>query len=266
MKKEYEFLEKLKDLKEKAETQNHRLSKDEVNAFFAEESLAEEQMLLVYDYLLAQKITVTGYIKSSEMQETKDRTEKGEYSAEEELYLKEYKKDLGALREEKQTERRELLEAVAKGEAQDKSRLIELYLPEVLQIALEMRCEEVFLGDLVQEGNVALMMALEMLGEIGTADDVEAAADELLKREIRQGIGLLIEEQTELKRRDKKMEHRVNELDETLHDLAEEKGRAVTIDELAEYMKLSEEAILDIMKLAGEDLYEKYKSGETEQE
>lgn len=77
--------------------------------------------------------------------------------------------------------------------------------------------------------------------------------------EIRQGMAQMIEEQQEQKRCDRKMEQQVNHLDDTLHQLADEKGRAVTIDELAKYMKMSEEEILDIMKLAGEDLYEKYK-------
>lgn len=75
----------------------------------------------------------------------------------------------------------------------------------------------------------------------------------------RQGMAQMIEEQQEQKRCDRKMEQQVNHLDDTLHQLADEKGRAVTIDELAKYMKMSEEEILDIMKLAGEDLYEKYK-------
>ncbi len=396
MNKEQEFLEKLSLLKEKALGQESRISQEEVREFFAQDCLAEEQMLLVYDYLLSQRITVTGYMKSGEVMSQNQagggsvytpeeeaylkeyetdlaalRQEKsGEreqllkltaegaqnqagggsvYTPEEEAYLKEYETDLAALRQEKSGEREQLLKLTAEGDVDAKSRLTEIYLPVVLEIAeyetdlaalrqeksgereqllkltaegdvdaksrlteiylpvvleiaKQLWCQDVFLGDLVQEGNVSLMLALDFLKAEGTLEGqaeeidlclrreirlvqegnvslmlaldflkaegtLEGQAEEIdlcLRREIRQGIQVLIEEQTEMKRCDKKMEEQVNDLDVALHRLADEKGRAVTIDELAEYMKISEEAILDIMKLAGEDLYEKYKDGESE--
>lgn len=265
MNKEQEFLEKLNLLKEQGMLQGNRISQEEVKEFFEEDTLSEEQMLLVYDYLLAQRITVTGYMKSGDVFSGNETAEVKNVTEEEEDYLKEYKADLAALRTEKPGERQELFAAFVQGDTDAKSRLTELYLPIVLEIALEMRCQEMFLGDLVQEGNVSLMLALELLKAESDILNSEEAADAKLREEIRQGIQILIEEQTELKRRDKKMEQQVNDLDEALHHLAEEKERAVTIDELAEYMEISEEAILDIMKLAGEDLYDKYKDSDKEE-
>lgn len=261
MNKEQEFLEKLGFLKEKAISQGSRISQEEVKEYFCDETLSEEQILLVYDYLLSQRITVTGYMKSSEIAGNGGEAESGGLNVEEEEFLKEYQKDLSALKEEKPGERRQLLLAAASGDETAKKRLTEIYLPTVLEIAMQMRCQEVFLGDLVQEGNVSLMLALDLLKAEGMTEETEAENDQRLRKEIRQGIQILIEEQAELKRCDKRMEQKVNDLDTALHHLAEEKGRAVTIEELAEYMEISEEAILDIMKLAGEDLYEKYKDG-----
>ena len=62
-----------------------------------------------------------------------------------------------------------------------------------------------------------MILALDMLPE----DD----ADAFIQQEIRQGILAMMEEHKELKRRDKKMENQVNNLDETLHKMADEKGR-----------------------------------------
>lgn len=259
MNKEQEFLKKLGLLKEKAAGQGNRISQEEVKDFFCDKILSEEQILLVYDYLLSQRITVTGYIKSSEIAESGGNAGTGGLSAEEEGYLKEYRKDLAALRAERPGEREQLLSAAASGDVKAKDRLAEVYLTIVLEIAMQMRCQEVFLGDLVQEGNVSLMLALDLLKAGGMPGETEAELDLYLRKEIRQGIQMLIEEQAELKRCDKRMEQQVNDLDAALHCLAEEKGRAVTIEELAEYMEIPEEAILDIMKLAGEDLYDKYK-------
>lgn len=259
MNNEKEFLEKLKELLDIAAISGNRITTEEVRDFFGENELSEEQMLLVYDYLLGQKITVVGYMKEQSLTETKEEAIKKEadtgYTQEEQEYLEEYRKELALIQSEEEGEKNRLFEEAVKGDALAKSRLTELYLPMVLGIAEQMHCKEVFLGDLVQEGNVSLLLALDFLD---SAED----ADLFLTGEVRQGMEQLIEEQREQKRCDRRMEQQVNHLDDTLHQLADEKGRAVTIDELAKYMKISEEEILDIMKLAGEDLYEKYKSEE----
>lgn len=259
MKKEQEFLEKLGLLKEKAVEQRGRISQTDVKHFFENDELSEEQILLVYDYLLSQRIAVTGYIKGGDV--TGKSENFGAVNEEEAEYLKGYQEDLAAIRAEKPGERAQLFAMAAAGSEEAKSRLTEIYLSVVLEIAMQMRCQQVFLGDLVQEGNLALILTLDLLKAEGVQEEGEAELDLRIRREIRQGIQVLIEEQTELKRCDKRMEQQVNDLDAALHRLADEKGRAVTIEELAEYMEIAQEEIMDIMKLAGEDLYDKYKGG-----
>ena len=58
---EKEFLQKLKELLDIAAVSGNRITTEEVGAFFGDSELSEEQMLLVYDYLLTQKISVVGY-------------------------------------------------------------------------------------------------------------------------------------------------------------------------------------------------------------
>lgn len=264
MSDQLQFQRKLAELLKTAQSQNMRVTKDEIHRYFAEDGLNEEQMLLVYDYLLSQKIIVAGYMKN---------IEPAGYSEEERKYLQDYESDLKAVKEETPGERQILFAAAAQGDASAKSRLIELYLPVVVETAKQMRREEFYIGDLVQEGNVSLLLAMDMLAEMReepgrTPDlrDVPAGvdafskeADCFVREEIRQGILAMLEEQEELKRRDHKMEQQVNDLDDALHRMADERGRAVTLDELAEYVQMSTDEILDIMKLAGEDLYDKFK-------
>ena len=130
-----------------------------------------------------------------------------------------------------------------------KGRLTELYLQDVVEIAKELHHPEIFLGDLVQEGNVGLILGIDLI-------DCAEKAHEMIVQEIRQSIQMLIEEQTELKSRDKKMVEKVNLLDESIQTLTEELGRKVTIEELAVYMGMSEEEVEDILRLAGEDAEE----------
>ena len=127
-----------------------------------------------------------------------------------------------------------------------KARLIELYMPRVIEIAKELYSPEVFLGDLIQEGNLGLVLGVDVL------EDVESA-HRIIIGQIQQSMQFLLEEQAELTSRDKKMIEKVENLDKSIQTLTEELGRKVTIDELAVYMGLEVEEIEDILKLAGED-------------
>ena len=169
-----QFRKKLEELLEQADVQDKRLTNEQIKEFFAEDGLTEEQMLLVYDFLMSQKIVVSGYYK----QQTTEQIDESKFSDEEKQYLAEYTEDLKAMKQEQEGERAELLKKAVAQDALAKSRLIELYLPQVVEIAKELHEEGIYLGDCVQEGNVSLILALDMLPE----DD----ADAFIQQEIRQ--------------------------------------------------------------------------------
>ena len=82
--------------------------------------------------------------------------------------------------------------------------------------------------------------------------DVENAHDMIISQ-IRQSIQLLLEEQKELKGRDKKMIEKVQMLDEAITGLTEELGRKISIEELAIHLGMEIEEIEDILKLTGDE-------------
>ena len=236
-----EFLKKLNGLVAVAKGQDDQITIEEVKSYFADTGLNEEQLELVFDYLLAQKVVVKGYIKMTEAAE-----EKITYTEEEEAYLKEYQNDLKAFKEEKQGERDMLFQKLLAGDGAVRNRLTEIYLQEVVEIAKAMHHPEIFLGDLIQEGNVGLILGLDMLTDVATAH-------ETIVNQVKQCIQMLIEEHAEVKSRDNKMIEKVTMLDESIKALTEELGRKVTIDELAVYMGMTEEEIDDILRLMGEE-------------
>lgn len=217
MKSKAAFQEKLSGILEIAKAQQNVVSTEEVEQYFEDDSLSKAQIDLVYDYLLSQKVAVTGYEKQGGT--VKEETT---FTAEEEAYLADYLKDLELIEKEVGVEQGRLYRAV-------------------VEIAKELYSPQVFLGDMIQEGNVYLMAAM---GE----------AEEEAFRRIRQGMQMLIEEQTDARQRDNKMVEKVNRLDEAITKLTEDLGRKVTLEELAIYMEMTEEDVIDIMKLAGEDL------------
>ena len=88
------FLLKLKGLVEIAHSNGNKITIEEVTDYFSKEvfpdTLTEEQMELVFDYLLAQRVAVQGYVKV-------DTSEQLELTEEEKAYLKEYLIELDGL-------------------------------------------------------------------------------------------------------------------------------------------------------------------------
>ncbi len=235
-----EFLEKLNRLLKLAQGQGNQITIEEVKAYFSEDALTEEQVELVFEYLMAQKVAVKGYVKLT------PEEDKAKFSEEEEQYLKEYELELKSIRAAKEGETEELFAKVIQGDENAKSRLIEIYMGQVARMAKQVHQPEVFLGDLIQEGNLGIVLGVEMITDPRTAD-------ETITLQIKQSMQLLLEEQSELSNRDKKMVEKVQALDESIQALTEELGRKVTIDELAVYMGLEVEEIEDILKLTGEE-------------
>jgi len=235
-----EFLEKLNHLLKLAQAQGNQITIEEVKAYFSKDALTEEQVELVFEYLMAQKVAVKGYVKLT------SEEEKTQFTEEEERYLKEYELELKSIREAQPGELEKLLKKVIEGDENAKARLIELYMGQVVQIAKQMHQPEVFLGDLIQEGNLGIVLGVEMITDPETAE-------ETILLQVKQSMQLLLEEQSELSNRDKKMVEKVQALDESIQALTEELGRKVTIDELAVYMGLEVEEIEDILKLTGEE-------------
>jgi DNA-directed RNA polymerase sigma subunit (sigma70/sigma32) len=242
MENRQEFLKKLGGLVDLAKGNGNKITIDEVKKYFVGTELNDEQMDLVFDYLLTQKIVVQGYFKMPEETPQEEIT----YTEEEQAYLDEYMEDLKAFKPAQEGEKEVLFSRLVKGDHTAKTRLSELYLGQVVELAKEYYCEEIFLGDLIQEGNMGLILALE---EITDADKAHGQVLGYIRRQMH----MLIEETTELSTRDKKMVEKVNQLDAGIKALTEEMGRKVSIDELALYMGMTEDEIEDILRLMGED-------------
>lgn len=224
MEHKLQFQEKLKGILELAQKNQNRISLGEVEAYFGEGMLNEEQIGLVCEYLLSQKIAVKGYAPRGGSVRQSAKEEQKQFRQEDVQYLTEYEAEIMQL---SQTDPK-----------------MAGYLKEVLALAKELHTGEVFLEDLVQEGNISLVMSLQ---------DVEKSDEEVLK-EVRAGIEALLAEQAEVRRTDQRMVEKVCDLDRRVKELTEDLGHKVTIDELAIHLEMTEEEIEDILKLAGEDI------------
>lgn len=233
-----EFRGKLQRILELAESQEKKITLEEVETYFEDEQLSREQIDLVCDYLLSQKVAVSGYEKMGGILSGPKKVEAQEepcpiLTEEEQRYVESYLEELGEM----------------KAGSEEEARLL-YYFPKVVELAVKINRSQVFIGDVIQEGNVSLMLALK---ESDSRNDRELEEQEIMDQ-VRAGMLALVEEQTEVKRQDKKMVEQVSELDETIQSMSEEMGRKVAVDEVAEKLGISEAQIADILKLAGEEI------------
>lgn len=218
-----QFREKLNGILTLGKEKHHVLTMEDVEKYFEEDVLSEEQMELVCDYLLSQKIAVTGYVKKGG---TVVEKEECVFSEEDERYLETYMEEMSSL--------------IPINEREEK---LKKYYQTVVEIAKELYTPTFFIGDLIQEGNVGLVLALEK----------EETTEKEIIEGIRQMIQLFVEEQEEMRHQDNKMVEKVVFLDESLKNLTEDLERKPTLEELADYMEMTEEEVNDILRLTGEE-------------
>lgn len=220
-----EFREKLSGILELGNEKNKVLTTEEVEKYFEEDHLSNEQMELVYDYLLTQKIAVMGYEKKGgTVLSAEEKEEK--LTPQERMYVEEYLEEINSLRPQNRAEEK-----------------LKYYSPKVVDIAIELYNEECMLEDLIQEGNVGLMLSLEN----------EVLSEKQILANIRQAMQMLLEDNEETKRHDRKMIEKVTYLNECVKNLTEDLQRKPALDELAAYMELTEDEVNDILRLTGEE-------------
>ena len=88
-----EFQGKLGWILEEAKEHANRIQKEEIERYFENDDLSDEQMELVYDYLLSQKVAVSGYErKHGRVYEAEEK--ESTLTQEEQTYLQNYEREL----------------------------------------------------------------------------------------------------------------------------------------------------------------------------
>ena len=240
-----EFQNKLKEVQEIARQHGNALNAAEIRQVFEECDLDKSQLLGVLKYLTSQGILIEGL--ETEGEEAKyQKNKKIPLTAEEEAYLKNYLEELPVVDEEVDAD--SVFEALAAGDQRALQTLTSYYMKTAADMAVEMNIEEMQLADLIQEANLCLIQAL------GTAGD-ECRDEKWLLSEMRKGIQLVLEEQTQRKFEDDSLVARVEKLEHAVRDLndGEDEKNAFTIDELAIILDMKVDEIRDILRLTGDD-------------
>ncbi len=248
MSAEQQFAATLEEIKTLARTQGNCVSEEQVQQAFAAMNFDDSQLQMVFEYLKNQKIGIGEPMDPDEY-----------LSREEKNYLEMYLEELAGLKEYSAGEIEAITLSAMAQDPDAKERLIEIFLPQVVDVARLYAGQGALLEDLIGEGNVALTIAVEMLATAENASEAHGQIGSM----VMDAMEAYIEEITDAKESGSKIAERVNEVADQAKELAESLGRKVTIAELAdetgmtlyeieEAVRMSGDAIEDIDDQAGE--------------
>ena len=254
------FRELLGEIREKARAQGNAISRKEIEEFFSHAGLTEQQLDMICAYLTEEHVHVEGYISGAkpaepaaepyEADDGRDGEDLTEDKEQGQGILEQYLKDLETIDPLAAATELELFHLVSRGDADARETLAKGYLKTVASLVAEYEGEEIAAEDLLQEGNIGLLLALDSMERM---DSLAAYRTKLLNE-----VNRYLEEVIEAHRNEADAGaaalRRVNRLDEAMQSLMEDLGRKVTVEELSAFLDLPAEEILDIARLAGDEL------------
>jgi RNA polymerase primary sigma factor len=244
--KEKEFAEILKHVTRTARENRNFITKEEVTEAFAELSLDDAQIKMVFDYLKSHNIGV------DELLETEDNL-----TEEETGYLNSYVESLEGLNRLSDGELEAVSMAAIDGDKLAQARIIENYLPLVVDVARMYSEQGVYIEDLIGEGNLALTRGVTMLDAVGEPKEVESFLYKLML----DAMEKLIEENLSEDAGMNKVLELVQEVADKAKELSEDLRRKVTVEELMEETGWDEDKIRSAIKFSADNI-EDLDSGE----
>ena len=239
MNKELLFAQTLEKVKNIAGEQGNCISEEQVKQEFEALELNNEQLQLVFDYLVKHKVGINQPVNIDDYLTDEERN-----------YLQDYLDELAQLPVLSEGEKEAITLSAMAGDADAQGKLTEAFLPDVVEIAKLYTGQGVLLEDLIGEGNVAVAIGVTMLGCLENASEAQG----MLGKMIMDAMETYIAENASNEKVDQRVVDRVNKVMEAAKELAEDFRRKVTIAELAAEMKMSEAAVREAVKLTGNNI------------
>ena len=252
------FQQKLNEICTIAEENGKQLSQQQIREHFDESDLNTSQLVKILQYLKLKGITIEGADEAASAAATANDTSSesadeeelpgthAALTAEEQAYLNDYMESFSPEGLDSD-DLASLFQAFAKGDTAAEGALTQFYMAQAAQMAAELNCEEIYLADLIQEANLALLAALK-------ETEPQQKNDTWMRGRIRSGILHAIEEQTQQKFRDDYLVSKVENLESAVKELTDDDDTTkFTIDELAVILDMNVDEIRDVLRLTGDD-------------
>ena len=177
-------METLRAVAEIVRTTAEPMSKEEINSYFLEMELSEEQQELIYQYLMtpskensmSQEDIDAEVATDANQAETEESNSEGELDDEElsdSRFFQMYLDDLEEIHPLDEKDEAQLYERLASGDESVIATLAENWLVRVLELAQEQVTMDEYLEDVIQEGNITVLLTLSSLCGAGKKDNYE---------------------------------------------------------------------------------------------
>lgn len=245
--KEKEFAEILKLVTRTARENKNVISKEQIESAFSELELDDKQMEMVFEYLKSHKIGIGEAVDTDDFNLTD----------EENNYLNSYLDSLKDLPAYTDGEKTAISMQAISGDKDAQRKLIECYLPLVVDVAKMYTEQGVYLEDLIGEGNFALTRGVTMLDAVGEPEEVESFLYKLMLDAMEAAVENNLAEDAG----EQKVLKLVQEVADKASELAEDLRRKVTVKELMDETGWDEDKIRSAIKFSGDNI-EDLDSGE----
>ena len=233
------FAQTLEQLKETARLQENMLTSEQVQEAFEEMNLGEAQLALIHEYLQKNNIGIDEPGKTDENLTDEDVN-----------YLNIYLEELKELPPVSDGEKRAIMMSALAQDMTACNKLIEIFLPQVVEIAKLYARQGALVEDLIGEGNVALATAVTMLDCVESIDEVEGFLGKMIMDAMQDYIG----EDSDNRGIDEQILEKVNRINDKAKEMAEELLRKVSVAELAKEMEIEEEEIFEAIRLSANNM------------
>ena len=247
------FMEVLREVAEIIRTAETPMSEEEIMTYFSDMELTSEQRVLVLDYLNNKSFGEDNRKENSgtiiDNKEAEDGQSGNDAASENSKVLQAYMEDLSLLETYEDEEVMKLYKRLFAGEEEVIEILSTIWLPKVLDVAKSYIDIHEKVEDLIQEGNIALLMRLNQLCGTPDCSDAEKSFHEIeegLSKAVEKGIMEYISEWDDAKQQENKLVGKLSLVHETERFLEEENGEHPTISQLAAYTNMSVEEIRDL--------------------
>jgi RNA polymerase primary sigma factor len=245
---QFTFANTLEHLKETARLQENMLTSEQIREAFDEWNLSDEQITLINEYFNKNKIGID---------EPGDTS--GNLSEDDVNFMEMYLDELKGLSPVSDGEKRAVMMSALAGDGSAQDKLVEIFLPQVVEISKLYAGQGALVEDLIGEGNVAVASAVTMLDCVENIDEVEGFIAKMIMDAMEEFIG----DDSDNRQIDEDVLEKVNTVNDKAQELYESYMRKVTVREVADELKITEDEVIEAIKFSANHIeYIDYNEGD----
>jgi RNA polymerase primary sigma factor len=232
---QFTFASTLEQLRETARLQENMLTSDQVSEAFSEWNLSDDKIALIHEYFRKNKIGIDEQGDISENLSEDDTN-----------FLNMYLEELKELPTVTDGEKRAVMMSAFAGDGNAQAKLVEIFLPQVVEISKLYAGQGALVEDLIGEGNVAVASAVTMLDCVEGIDEIEGFIAKMIMDAMEEYIG----DDSDNRQADDNVLEKVNTVNDKARELYDSYLRKVTVKEVADELNITEDEVIEAIKFS----------------